>query len=41
MTKDIIEINNFIVLIEQSIAEKTIVDKCGFDDQAEGSPEKF
>ncbi|TRX61704.1 helix-turn-helix transcriptional regulator [Fulvivirga sp. M361] len=33
MTRDIIEINDFIVLIEQSTEEETIVDKCGFDDQ--------
>ncbi len=31
MTTDIIEINNFIVLIEQSNAEKTIVQKCEID----------
>lgn len=31
MTRDIIDINNFIVLIEHSSAEKTFVEKCGFD----------
>ena len=31
MTTDIIEIHNFIVLIEQSNAEKTIVQKCEVD----------
>ena len=33
MTRDIIEVGTFMVLIEQSIAEETIVDQCGFDDQ--------
>jgi AraC family transcriptional regulator, transcriptional activator of the genes for pyochelin and ferripyochelin receptors len=36
MTTDIVEVNNFIVLIEQSIAEKTIVEKCGFDEEVIG-----
>lgn len=36
MTRDILEINNFTVLIEQSDAEKPIVDTCGFDEQAIG-----
>jgi len=36
MTTDIIEINPFIVLIEQSNAEKTIVEKCGFDEEVIG-----
>ena len=36
MTTDIIEINNFIVLIEQSNAEKTIVQKCEIDGDAVG-----
>lgn len=36
MTRDIIEINDFMVLIEQSNAEETIVDQCGFDDQVIG-----
>jgi AraC family transcriptional regulator, transcriptional activator of the genes for pyochelin and ferripyochelin receptors len=36
MTTDIIEINNFIVLIEQSNAEKTIVQKCEIDGEAVG-----
>lgn len=36
MTTDIIEINNFIVLIEQSNAEKTIVQKCDIDGEAVG-----
>lgn len=36
MTRDIIEINNFVVLIEQSIDEKTIVEKCDFGDQVIG-----
>lgn len=31
MTSDIIELNNFIVLIEQSNAEKTIVERCELD----------
>ncbi len=30
MTRDIIEINNFIVLIEQSNSSKTFIEKCGF-----------
>jgi AraC-like DNA-binding protein len=36
MTRDIIEINNFIVCIEQSNAEKTIIEECGFDNEAIG-----
>ncbi len=36
MTRDLIEINNFIVLIEQSIAEEKVVDQCGFEDQVIG-----
>ena len=36
MTRDIIEINDFMVLIEESDAEETIVDQCGFDDQIIG-----
>lgn len=32
MTTDIVELNHFIVLIEQSSAEKTVVEKCGFDE---------
>lgn len=36
MTTDIIEINNFIVLIEQSNAEKTIIQKCEIDGDAVG-----
>lgn len=36
MTTDIIEINNFIVLIEQSNAEKTIVEKCELDGEIIG-----
>ena len=36
MTTDIIEINNFIVLIEQSAAEKTVVSRCDVDDQVIG-----
>lgn len=32
MTTDIIEINNYLVLIEQSSAEKTIIEKCGFNE---------
>ena len=36
MTTDIIEINNFIVLIEQSNAEKMIVQKCEIDGEAVG-----
>lgn len=36
MTTDIVEINNFIVLIEQSNAEKTIVQKCEIDGDAVG-----
>lgn len=32
MTTDIIELNNYLVLIEQSNAEKTIVEKCGFEE---------
>lgn len=31
MTRDIIEINDFTVLIEQSNDQKTIVEKCGFE----------
>ncbi|WP_103072559.1 helix-turn-helix domain-containing protein [Aquimarina sediminis] len=36
MTRDIIEINNFVVLIEESTAEKTIVEKCDFGDPVIG-----
>lgn len=36
MTRDIIEVKNFVVLIEQSDSEQTIVDKCGFDEQVIG-----
>ncbi|HOX82836.1 MAG TPA: AraC family transcriptional regulator [Chryseolinea sp.] len=36
MTRDIVEINDFIVLIEQSIAEEKVVDQCGFEDQVIG-----
>lgn len=36
MTRDIIEINNFIVLIEQSTAEQTTVESCGFEDAVLG-----
>jgi AraC family transcriptional regulator, transcriptional activator of the genes for pyochelin and ferripyochelin receptors len=36
MTTDIIELNNFIVLIEQSNAEKTFVQKCEIDGDAVG-----
>jgi AraC family transcriptional activator of pyochelin receptor len=36
MTTDIVEINNFIVLIEQSNAKKTIVQKCEIDGDAVG-----
>ena len=36
MTTDIIEINNFIVLIEQSNAEKVFVQKCEIDGDAVG-----
>jgi len=36
MTRDIIEINDFLVLIEHSTAEKTIVDKCGFEEEVIG-----
>ena len=36
MTTDIVEINNFIVLIEQSNADKTIVQKCAIDGDAVG-----
>lgn len=36
MTRDILEINNFIVLIEQSTAEHTLVEKCGFEDSVLG-----
>lgn len=36
MTRDVLEINNFIVLIEQSIAQETIVEQCGFDEQVIG-----
>ena len=36
MIRDIIEINNFLVLIEQSVSEKTIVDTCGFDEEVIG-----
>ncbi|MCP4439353.1 MAG: helix-turn-helix transcriptional regulator [Aureispira sp.] len=36
MKRDIIEINNFIVLIEQSDAEKPIVEKCGFEEPVLG-----
>lgn len=36
MTTDIIEINNFIVLIEQSNADKTIVQSCAIDGDAIG-----
>lgn len=36
MTTDIIEINNFIVLIEQSNSDKTIVQTCAIDGDAVG-----
>lgn len=36
MTTDIIEINNFVVLIEQSNADKTIVQKCEIDGDVVG-----
>lgn len=36
MTTDIVEINNFIVLIEQSNAQKTFVQKCEIDGDAVG-----
>lgn len=36
MTRDIIEINDLMVLIEQSNAEETIVDNCGFDERIIG-----
>jgi AraC family transcriptional regulator, transcriptional activator of the genes for pyochelin and ferripyochelin receptors len=36
MTTDIIELNNFIVLIEQSNSEKTFVQKCEIDGDAVG-----
>lgn len=36
MTRDIVEINDFIVLIEHSVAEKTIIERCGFDDEIIG-----
>ena len=36
MTRDIIALNDFIVLIEQSTAEETIIDKCGFEDEVIG-----
>jgi AraC family transcriptional regulator, transcriptional activator of the genes for pyochelin and ferripyochelin receptors len=36
MTTDIIEINSFVVLIEQSNAEKTIIEKCGFAEDVIG-----
>jgi AraC-like DNA-binding protein len=36
MTTDIIEINNYIVLIEQSDDEKTIIEKCDLFDQVVG-----
>ncbi len=36
MTTDIVELNNFIVLIEQSNAEKTIIQKCEIDGDAVG-----
>ena len=36
MTTDIIEINNFVVLIEQSNAAKTIIQKCEIDGEVVG-----
>lgn len=36
MTTDIIEINDFIVIIEQSVSEKTIAEKCGFEEEVIG-----
>jgi len=36
MTTDIIQVNNFIVLVEQSVAEKTIIEKCGFEEEVIG-----
>lgn len=36
MTTDIVEINNFIVLIEQSNADKTFIQKCEIDGDAVG-----
>ena len=36
MTRDIIELNNYLVLIEQSDSEQTTVDTCGFEDEVIG-----
>jgi len=36
MRRDIIEMNDFIVLLEQSIADKTVIDKCGFEEDIIG-----
>ena len=36
MTRDIFDINNFIVLIEHSTADKEEVEACGFDDKVIG-----
>lgn len=36
MTTDIIEIDPFIILIEQSNAEKPIIEKCGFEEEVIG-----
>lgn len=36
MTRDIIEVNDFIVLIEQSVSKQTIVDTCKFDEEIIG-----
>lgn len=36
MTTDILEINNFVILIEQSNDTKTIIERCDLDDQVIG-----
>ncbi len=36
MTRDIIELNNYLVLIEQSDSEQTTIDTCGFEDEVIG-----
>src|SRR5688572_8717098 len=36
MTTDILEVNDFIVLIEQSYATKTVVEKCEIDGDSIG-----
>lgn len=36
MTRDIVEVNDFVVLIEQSVSDRTIVDACRFNEEIIG-----